>query len=88
MFSFCHTVFIIYLLTIGNVFQFEKVPLMQTFLPPPAHLKTVGNLTFVPSETVAARCLVFIWNSGSWKIQDDQRELCGTAKKDYTARMY
>lgn len=50
-----------WLLTIGRVFHSLKVPLMNTCLPPPSHLNTVGRnflsffLTLVPSETVLER---------------------------------
>jgi len=52
-------------LTIGIVFQSEKVPLMKTLSPPPSHLNTVGRIfdccgglgvpCFTPSEIVEAR---------------------------------
>lgn len=49
-----------YLLTMGSVFQFEKVPLTYTCFPPPSHLNTVGRTFFLftldPSDTVADLC--------------------------------
>lgn len=40
-----------WLLTIGNAFQPEKVPLMNTCFPPPSHLNTVGNASFFSASS-------------------------------------